>query len=70
MHIFIDESGIHKKVDHSSFALVYIEIDNFEVIEKRIIEIEKELNIEKFHWSEVAWKFKEAFIQKILNCDN
>ena len=66
MHIFIDESGIHKKMDHSSFALVYIEIDNFEKIEKGIIEIERELNIEKFHWSEIAWKFKEKFIKEAL----
>lgn len=66
MHIFIDESGIHKKVDHSSFALVYIEVKDFNAIEKRICEIEKELKIEKFHWSEVAWKFKEKFIQKAL----
>jgi len=69
MHIFIDESGIHKKVDHSSFALVYIEINDFEAIEKRIIEIENELNIEKFHWSEVAWKFKEKFIRETLKLD-
>lgn len=69
MHIFIDESGIHKKVDHCSFALVYIEVDNFDVIEERICEIEEELQIEKFHWSEIAWKFKEKFIQKILKLD-
>lgn len=69
MHIFIDESGIHKKVDHSSFALVYIEVDNFEKIEKGIIEIERELNIEKFHWSEIAWKFKEKFIKEALKLD-
>lgn len=69
MHIFIDESGIHKKVDHSSFALVYIEVDDFYEIEKRICEIEKELKIEKFHWSEIAWKFKEKFIQKVLKLD-
>ena len=69
MHIFIDESGIHKKVDHCSFALVYVEIDDFAKIEKRICEIEKELKIEKFHWSQVAWKFKEKFIIEILKLD-
>ncbi len=69
MHIFIDESGIHKKVDHSSFALVYVEVDNFHVIEERIHAIEKELKIEKFHWSEIAWKFKEKFIQEALKLD-
>ena len=69
MYIFIDESGIHKKVDHSSFALVYVEVDDFDYIEKRISEIEKKLKIERFHWSEVAWKFKEKFIQEILKLD-
>jgi tetrahydromethanopterin S-methyltransferase subunit G len=69
MYIFIDESGIHKKVDNSSFALVYIEVEDFNAIEKRICEIEKELKIEKFHWSEIAWKFKEKFIQKVLKLD-
>lgn len=69
MYIFIDESGIHKKVDHSSFSLVYIEIDNFQEIERRICEIEENLKIEKFHWSEVVWKFKEKFIQEVLKLD-
>lgn len=69
MHIFIDESGIHKKVDYSSFALVYIEVKNFDEIEKRICAIEKELKIEKFHWAEVAWRFKEKFIQESLKLD-
>lgn len=69
MYIFIDESGIHKKVDHSSFALVYVEVDNFHTIENKILEIEKSLKIKKFHWSEVAWKFKEKFIQEILKLD-
>jgi len=52
MHIFIDESGIHKKVDHSSFALVYIKINDFEATEKRILEIEEKLAIEKFRRQE------------------
>lgn len=69
MYIFIDESGIHKKVDHSSFALVYIEVSNFNEIEKNILEIEKEFKIKNFHWSEIAWKFKEKFIQKALQLD-
>lgn len=69
MYIFIDESGIHKKIDHSSFSLVYIEVDNFQLIEEKICAIESKLKIEKFHWSEVAWKFKEKFIQEALKLD-
>ena len=66
MNIFIDESGIHKKIDHSSFALVYVEIEEFNLVEKKVSEIERSLKIEKFHWSEVAWKFKEKFIKEVL----
>ncbi|MDX9856083.1 MAG: DUF3800 domain-containing protein [Candidatus Moranbacteria bacterium] len=69
MKVFIDESGIHKKVDHSSFALVYVRIDNFDSIEKEIVEIERALNLKKFHWAETPWVVKEKFIQKILKLD-
>ena len=33
MIVFIDESGIHKKVDHSTFALSYINFKDYEKIE-------------------------------------
>lgn len=69
MKIFIDESGIHKKVDHSSFALVYVEIENFGSIERGISDIEHKLKMKKFHWSETAWKQKEKFIQEALKLD-
>ena len=45
MHIFIDESGIHKKVDHSSFALVYVEVNNFKLIEDKIFETSKSIGM-------------------------
>jgi hypothetical protein len=69
MYIFIDESGIHKSVDNSTFVLVYIEIMNYPKIEKQIIETENDLKIDFFHWSEAAWKIKEKFIRKILDFD-
>lgn len=69
MLIFIDESGIHKAVDNSAFALVYIEFDNYSMVEKSVIDIEKELKIDFFHWSQTVWKVKEKFLQKTLNLD-
>ncbi|EKD56055.1 MAG: hypothetical protein ACD_58C00306G0004 [uncultured bacterium] len=69
MNIFIDESGIHKKVDHSTFVVVYIEVENYSDIEKQIIQIEKDLLIESFHWSKTVWHIKEKFIEKILKLD-
>lgn len=65
MLIFIDESGIHKKVDHSSFALAYIQFDNYETIESQITDTEKKLGITQFHWAETVWKVKEKFMNEI-----
>jgi len=65
-NIYIDESGIHKNIDHSSFVLAYIEFENYTNIESKIQKIEKELKIEYFHWSETTWKVKEKFIDKVL----
>lgn len=66
MIIFIDESGIHKKVDHSTFALSYIKFTDYEKIEKAVIKIEKQLQIDNFHWAHTIWKVKEKFITEIL----
>jgi hypothetical protein len=69
MIIFIDESGIHKKVDHSSFALSYVKFDNCPEIESKIIEVEKKLNIDQFHWAETIWRVKEKFMDEVLKLD-
>lgn len=67
--IFIDESGIHKKVDHSTFALAYIKFKNYKKIENKVEKIENDLNIEKFHWAHTVWKVKEIFITEVLKLD-
>ena len=69
MIIFIDESGIHKKVDHSTFALAYVEFENYPVVEKKILNIEAKLKIEHFHWSKTVWLVKEKFMEQTLNLD-
>ena len=69
MIIFIDESGIHKKVDHSTFALAYVEFKNYQAVEQQIINIEKKLNIDYFHWSETVWRVKEKFMEEALKLD-
>jgi len=67
MQIFIDESGIHKQIDHSTFALVYIEIKDLADIEKEITAIESKLSIPYFHWSQTIWKVKQQFLERALN---
>ena len=69
MIIFIDESGIHKKVDHSSFALAYVQFEDYPEIEAKIIEIEAALGIDHFHWAESVWAVKEKFLKEILKLD-
>lgn len=69
MLIFIDESGTHKEVGHSTFVLAYIETDNITSIEKRIVEIEKRLGIDYFHWSKTVWKVKKEFMDEVLKLD-
>jgi hypothetical protein len=69
MYIFIDESGIHKNVDNSVYVLVYIEIDNYDFLNKEILKIEKDLKIKEFHWAETVWVVKEKFINRVLKLD-
>ncbi|TAN34054.1 hypothetical protein EPN28_00915 [Patescibacteria group bacterium] len=69
MLIFIDESGIHKKIDHSTFVLVYVEIANYEKISEKILNTESRLGIETFHWSEAAWPVKKKFMEVVLDLD-
>lgn len=38
-------------------------------MEKKIKEIENELKIDYFHWSETSWKVKEKFMSEALNLD-
>src|SRR3989344_3208867 len=67
MIIFVDESGIHKSIDHSVFAMAYIEFENSAVIEKKIIEIEKKHAINNFKWAYLPWKLRGAFISDIAS---
>ncbi|MDA2922962.1 DUF3800 domain-containing protein [Patescibacteria group bacterium AH-259-L07] len=69
MLIFIDESGIHKDVEHSTFVLAYIKTENYQVLEKQIIKIEKRLKIDYFHWAKTVWKVKEKFMDEALKLD-
>lgn len=68
-NIFIDESGIHKKIDHSSFVVVYIDVDDQDVVNEKVEEIEEKLKISSFHWSDYSsrhkWEIRKDFIREI-----
>mgnify|MGYP001583730832 CR=1 FL=1 len=73
MLIFIDESGIHKSVDHSVISFAYICFENAEQIEDEILRIEESLGIKKFHWSDFSsksgWEIREKFLKAISKLD-
>ena len=64
--IFIDESGIHKQIGHSTTVVVYIEIVQREVFEKQINAILKNLKISVFHWSDERWLIRNKFLTQAV----
>ena len=69
MIVFIDESGTHKQDGHSTTAVVYIEVDYDQEFNEKIREIEKELRLNSFHWSEERWDVREKFLTQISKLD-
>jgi len=69
MVIFIDESGIHKRVDHSTTAVVYVEVTKLEKFEKELKKIEQNLRIRSFHWADERWLIRNKFLTSILILD-
>lgn len=65
MDVFVDESGIHKYLDHSVFALVYVVTKDREALEHLVLEIEQACGIDDFHWADHGWKVREKFLRKI-----
>lgn len=48
---------------------MYVEFDNYTHITNRIIEIEKQLKISYTYWTEMPWKLRLKFAEKIKNLD-
>lgn len=69
MDVYIDESGIHKQIGHSSVAVVYVEIFNKEKFESKFTEILEKIDINEFHWADQGWKVKIKFVEKVLDLD-
>lgn len=66
MHIFIDESGIHKETGKSSVALVYVLTEDVKLLEEAIVSTEKLLRIKVFHWTDCSWKIRTEFFRLLL----
>ncbi len=68
-YICIDESGIHSTVGHSTIAFSYVEYEKKEDVDTFIIEIEKSLGLEYFHWRKHNWKIRKLFAKRISELD-
>lgn len=66
MVVFIDESGTNKQIDHSTIALVYVEVKSLENFEKSVLKIEEELEIKNFHWKSERWSTREEFLGRLI----
>lgn len=66
MVVFIDESGIHQQTGHSTTAVVYVQINNLELVEKQISKFLEKINISSFHWTEHGWKVRQKFLGYII----
>ncbi|MES2023429.1 MAG: DUF3800 domain-containing protein [Patescibacteria group bacterium] len=69
MYIFIDESGVHKREGKSSIALVYLSVDNLDILQNVVIETENEMKIKNFHWAHSTWGVRKKFIEIISRQD-
>lgn len=63
--IAIDESNTHKQIGKSTIVLVYVSTKSIKKLEVKIIQIEKKLKIQSFHWARYNWLTKEQFISAI-----
>jgi hypothetical protein len=67
--IYIDESGISSKIGHSVYVSLYIEFNINVDVSIRLVEIEKQLKISYTHWTEMPWKLRLKFAEKIKDLD-
>src|SRR3990167_5281352 len=69
MYIFLDESGVDKQNGKSLIALVYITVDNLDILQNAVLSAEKLVGIKNFHWSYSTWKVRKLFIEEICKQD-
>jgi hypothetical protein len=67
--IYVDESGQNFKFGHSTYAFVYVEVEDNVDFEKQVQQIELDLKIHKAHWRDMSWKVRERFADRISSLD-
>ncbi len=64
-YIYIDESGVGKKDGKTSIALVYLHVEDVEKLNEAVLNVEKLMKIDYFHWAHAGWKVRKQFIETI-----
>ena len=67
MFVYIDESGVHQQAGKTTTALVYVKTEQVERLDRAILQTEKNLGIQPFHWSKQIWKIRQAFLSELLS---
>src|SRR3989344_3237683 len=67
--VFIDESGVHKQIDHSTTAIVYVQTNHVNSISNRLEEINAQLKINSFHWAHHGWKLRMKYFKLVSYLD-
>lgn len=65
--VYIDESNISSSTGNSVYVCLYINFLNKDLVGNVIVDIEKKLNIVHTHWTEMSWKLRLKFYEKIKN---
>jgi hypothetical protein len=63
--VYIDESNILSRTGNSVYTAVYIKFLNKDYLSQQIQDIEINLKIPYTHWSDMPWKIRLKFAQKI-----
>ena len=66
---YIDESNVSTSKGNSAYVCLYILFENKEAINQKIINIEKDLKNLHTHWSEMTWKLRVKFAERVKNFD-
>ena len=68
-YVFVDESGTHRQVRYSSFALVYVSVKDATAFEEKILALEKRIGIFRFHWANTDWEKRKLFFTGLLDLE-
>jgi hypothetical protein len=70
MVFLLDESNIHKADGISSVALIHVAgLEQLSILDAHVLETERALKIEPFHWAKSNWAVREKFFRAILKVD-